>query len=154
MDVMEDINIFRAECKKQNIDADKVFLIGRGSKNIGGRYRQSVGIGSQLESHLYVVQFCKDIQVFVAWSLKNIKCNREKYSVKREKLVDIDDSEIHIINKHVEYSGWGDENVIAFKKDAIPQFLQKYVLPTLSACREVTSERNDISFSIKQELGR
>ena len=129
-DVMEEINIFRIECKKQDIEADKVFLIGRGSQDYKGRYRQSVGIGSQLESQLYVVQFCKDIHVFVAWSLKNIK-RREVYSVMKKDLVDIDDSEIHIINKDVEYRSWREEKVIAFKVDAIPKFLQKYVLPML-----------------------
>lgn len=131
MDAMEEINLFREECKKMNIDAKKVLLIGRGSKSYNGRYQQSVGIGSQLESHLYVVQFCKDIHVFVAWSLKNIK-RREVYSVMKKDLVDIDDSEIHIINKGVEYRSWREEKVIAFKLDAIPKFLQKYVLPMLN----------------------
>ena len=106
-------------------------MIGRGSKGYKGRYQQSVEIGRQLESHLYVVQFCKDIQVFVAWSLKNIK-RREKYSVMRKELVDIDDSENHIVNKGVEYRSWREEKVIAFTMDAIPQFLQKYVLPMLN----------------------
>ena len=42
MGVMEEINIFRIECKKLDIDADKVFLIGRGSQDYKGRYRQSI----------------------------------------------------------------------------------------------------------------
>lgn len=81
--------------------------------------------------------------MFVAWDLKNVK-RREKYSIKREKLLDIDDRIIHIVNKPVEYSGWGDEDVIAFKQEAIPQFLQKYVLPTLSVCGETTFRRNEV----------
>lgn len=128
---MEEINIFREECKKMNIDANKVFLMGRGSKGNKGRYRQTVGTGSQLESHLYAIQFCKDIKVFVAWSLKNIK-RREIYSIMRKELVDIDDSEIHIVNKGVEYRSWREEKVIVFKVGAIPQFLRKYVLPMLN----------------------
>ena len=69
--------------------------------------------------------------MFAAWSLKNIK-RREVYSVMRKDLVDIDDSEIHIINKGVEYRSWREEKVIAIKVDAIPKFLQKYVLPMLN----------------------
>lgn len=127
-------NIFRVECERLNIVADDILILGRGSSRTkDNRYEQSVGIGKVRERHLYVVQFCKDIEVFVAWNLKKpMLPKRNIFSVKSEELVEIDDEAIHRITKDVEHSGWQKEDVLAFRKTAISDFVKRYIAPVLN----------------------
>lgn len=134
MDAGTAINIFRTECERLNIAINDIFILGRGSNRTkDNRYVQSVGIGKVKEQHLYVVQFCKDIEVFAAWNLKKpMLPKRSIFSVKSEELIEINDEEIHRIIKSVEHQGWQKEVILAFRKGAITDFVKRYVIPTLN----------------------
>lgn len=115
----------RKECENLEIDVSNLLILGQGSSRLNGRYRQRVG--QVKEQHLFAVQFCKDINLFVAWDLKRSKL-RSIYSINGTKLVNISDKKIHHIRKNIEYSGWGEEDVLAFKGNAITSFLKQYIL--------------------------
>lgn len=130
MDAKTAINIFRTECERLNLVVDDIFIVGRGSSRTrNNRYGQSVNIAKVQEQHLYAVQFCKDIEVFVAWNLKKpFPPKRSKFSVKSEELIEINDKEIHRIIKNVAYSGQQKEVVLAFRKEAITDFIKRYII--------------------------
>jgi len=119
--------IFCDECEKRQINVKDRFILGRGSSNNDGRYKQKIKRDKIQESHLYAIQYCRDIDVFVAWNLKAARCVREVYTAGRDKLLDIDNSRVYEVRKNIEYSGWDEEDVLAFKKETISEFLEKYI---------------------------
>ena len=119
----------REACKKLEITADDVLILGGGSSRINGYYRQSISSDKLKKLGLkFAVQYCKDLKVFIAWNLQRSELpTRTKLSVKA---VDVENNlgdGIGLIGKHVEYSGWNEENVLVFKPNLIEDFLIKYV---------------------------
>lgn len=125
-----DTEVIRELCRKYDITYNNVLILGRGSsRQKNGRYQLNVSKNKQEKHELkYAVQYCKDLKAFVAWNLQRPGIPiRTKYSVKA---IDVEDNlknGIEHIKKHIEYSGWNEEDVLVFRPELIDEFLKKYV---------------------------
>ena len=123
--------MIREGCKKLGISVNEVLILGRGSsRHKNGRYQLSVSTNRQREAGLkYAVQYCKDLDVFVAWNLQRPENpRREKYTIKAVDVEDTVGNKIGQVKKHIEYSGWNEENVLVFQENMVDEFLIKYVM--------------------------
>ena len=122
------MELFRKICKENGIDADEIFILGKGSSpKKKGRYELTTRNGKEIGNRLYAVQYCKDLELYLAWNIhrEGLK-KRIVYSIARKKLTDLEPG-MQLIRKNVEFSGWNEEDVIVFRKDDIKEFLEKYV---------------------------
>lgn len=117
----------QAMCKKVGLNENAIVL-GKGSSCTRGRYKQrATNLGND---NIYVVQYCKDIDYYVAWdvSRKGV-VKRETYSVMSKQLADISERKINSVSKNVEFAGKNSEVVLVFKPRLFGEFLEKYVKP-------------------------
>lgn len=123
------MEVFRKACEEKGIDTKETLILGRGCKHTKeNRYYLRISTGKVTKNTLYVVQFCKDIDLFIAWYVhRNDIGRRTIYSVAGEPLINIG-SGLNYINKNVEYSGWNEESVTAFRAEDIDVFLTTKVL--------------------------
>lgn len=125
---MEGIAYFKDYCSKNNIDIDNLFQLGRGtSAPCGGRYKVSLSHEARKDSQLFGIQYCRDIEAFLAWDLHEGKKNTDNFSVPADMIAVIEG----IVNRVVvraEYRNRGVRTVSIFKKDALPTFMNRYVL--------------------------
>ena len=116
---------FRNCCLEAGMSPDEYFVFGRGCMRCDGRYHAR-NTGYRADSVKYIVQYCEDKKVFLAWNLR-IKPKRIKFSVRSDFDYDVARGGIGRIGKHVEYPGWNEEDVLVFNQDSVQQFLSEYV---------------------------
>lgn len=126
------MEVFRKACEEKGIDTKETLILGRGcNPTKGNRYYLRISTGKVTKNTLYVVQFCKDIDLFIAWYVHRNDIGRQRkriiYSVARGPLQDIS-SGLNYIIKNIEYSGWNEESVTAFRAEDIDLFLTTKVL--------------------------
>lgn len=122
-------NLIRTQCEKMEINSDELLVLGKGSKCTKGRYRMSI-TKKENKKLLYAVQYCKERKIYVAWDLKREGIPiRTVYSIRSQALdVVEDDGRIYYIKKYIEYSGWNEENVIAFYESGISTFINEKLI--------------------------
>lgn len=120
---------FKQICQEHKIDPDKLFQFGKGThgptKN--GLYQVCANCKQRKDSQLYVVQYCCDINLFIAWNLKEGKKGTSVFSVDASKLAPGKEPISKII-KNAEYKGRGIRTITYFRPEYIAKFLQTYVL--------------------------
>lgn len=124
---MEGIAYFKEYCQEQKIDPNKFFKLGRGTKypnKTKKRYELKVNTSHLIATQLYAIQYCKDIAVYVAWSIKN-KSNH--FSIKASEIILPLGNKVCSVKKAIQYSGWDEELVLYFQKDGIPDFFERYI---------------------------
>ncbi len=121
------IQNFCNKCQESGITPTEIFVLGKGcSKTTNYRYRLSSSKCKE-SKYLFAIQYCKDIDVFVAWNLQRIR-NRIVLTVKSDNISSVKNNEIMPNRKNLLFSGWGEEDVLAFRESAIAKFLNEYVL--------------------------
>ena len=70
--------------------------------------------------------FAKD-EIYVAWDLREKKADQKSgFSVKGADLDLPLEAGIMPVKKAIEFYGWGEETVLAFRPEIVPEFLKKY----------------------------
>ena len=116
--------IFLKECAALNIDADKFFEF-----QISGQTKSKRYVGRSKNFTLvaeYFILYLKHKDIWLAW--KRIKgVDRKCFSIDKQKVDNLLKTKMETVNKNVQFSSWGEENVYVFKTDEIKAFLE-YVL--------------------------
>lgn len=129
---MDGIAYLKDCCQKRKINPDEFLKFGRGAngpRRIGKKHRQheryvlTLGASTPQSSQLYAVQYCKDIGVYIAWEFKR----RQNFSLMAKDIIQPLGAKVCSVKKHLQYSGWGEELVLYFQKEGIPDFLERYV---------------------------
>jgi len=122
---MDGIDYFRDYCQKNGADPDIFFKIGRGTRGPtrDKRYKLTLEPSTFKDTQIYAIQYCKDIDVYIAWRLKRAR----HFSLKADDILLPLGDRVCSVKKFVEYSGWGEELALYFSQKGIPDFLKRYV---------------------------
>jgi hypothetical protein len=121
---------FRDCCEKLSLDCDTLFILGEGNPNNPDRFEFKCSPSRRKPTQRFAVKFFTGEQVFVAWDLREPKAaKKSKFSLSKAKLKGIQKDMICVPSKHIEYSGWNEENVYVFPKEAVEMFLRSYISP-------------------------
>lgn len=124
---MDGVAYFADYCRKNNIDSEKYFQLGKGtSAPSNGRYKVSLSCNSRKNSQLFAIQYCRDIEVFLAWDLHEGNKGTTVFSVPAN-MISIIGGKVNKVVVSAEYRNRGIRTVSIFKADALPEFMERYV---------------------------
>lgn len=127
---MEGIPYLKSYCREKRLKPDEIFQLGHGTKGpYEGRYKVTVDRHKRKESQLYIIQYCKDVGVFIAWDMKTGKPLTGFPSLGQEKVEEYLAGHIHSVLKFIGHVGedYSQEVVLLFREENIPEFFEKYV---------------------------
>lgn len=76
-------------------------------------------------SQIFAVNYLRNLDVYVAWSLKTSKADTyNSFRVLQVELAKLQEGKLLPIVKPIEYSGWDEETVFAFDRIAVNDFLK------------------------------
>lgn len=125
---MDGIEYLKKCCRASKIDPDKLLKLGRGTNGASrGRYKLQVDLSTIKDTQLYAIQYCRDIEIYIAWGTDH---KNRPYSLKASKIILPmgKKEEVCSVKKAEQHLGWGEELVLYFQKEGIPDFLNRYVL--------------------------
>ena len=126
---MDGKEYFRECCKDLGIDASEFFRLGNQNGETKNRLRFKPSYNSEKHSQIFAVNYFSAYGIYVAWRTEVGRITkREVFSIKKEDVSHVPSNYILPISKAVEYSGWAQEMVYAFRLDSVKLFLQKYIL--------------------------
>ena len=113
--------IFLRECSSLNIETDTFFEFKKTGKTKSNRYK-----GKSKDFTLaaeYFILYLEHKDIWLAW--KRVKGKERRYfSIDKQKVDNILNIKMATVNKNVEFSSWGKENVYVFKTSEIKTFLE------------------------------
>ena len=113
--------IFLKECAALNIDADKFFEF-----QISGQTKSKRYVGRSKSFTLvaeYFILYLKYKDIWIAWKREK-GLDRRCFSIDKQKVDNLLKTKMETVNKNVQFSSWGEENVYVFKTDEIKTFLE------------------------------
>lgn len=116
---------FHEVCRQHGIDCDTYFKVGSQNcvNNAGYVYR--CPRENRKPSQIFAVNYLRDLDVYVAWSLKTSKADTyNSFRVLKGEVAKLQEGKLLPIVKPIEYSGWDEETVFAFDRTAVVDFLK------------------------------
>ena len=122
---MDGKNYFQEVCRQHGIDCDTYFKIGAQNRVEADGYVYRCPKPNRKPSQIFAVNYLRDLDVYVAWSLKTSKADTYcSFRVLKGELEKLQAGKLLPIVKPIEYSGWGEETVFAFDRTAVDDFLK------------------------------
>lgn len=116
---------FREVCCQNGIDCDTYFKVGAQNNVSNEGYTYHCPRENRRPSQIFAINYLRDLDVYVAWSLKTSKANGySKFRVLKRKLDKLKEDHLLSVVKPIEYSGWDEETVFAFDRAVIDDFLK------------------------------
>lgn len=129
---MDGIRHFKESCAQMKLDCNKFFQLGKSEKPHSERLQHRFGTEKRTQTQLFAVCYFEVDNIYVAWNLKAEKAKMKTvFSVKRASLDLPLEQDVAAARKAIGYSGWGEEDVLAFTPDGIKAFLEKYCKSTI-----------------------
>lgn len=121
------MELLKRSCEKYDVMSDEVFLSKSGKTSSDGRFRFRYTKPKGLA--LFAIKYFEENQLYIVWNLNAPKAQKKlDFSVSVSAVYKhFDDGKINFINKNVEYSGWNEETVIAFKPAMMDTFILEYI---------------------------
>lgn len=126
---MNGMDFFKKTCRENHINPDDIFQYGRGANGPtkAGRYQVKQPVSTRKASQLFIIQYYKDINGFIAWDLWEGKKGTSLFSVPQDK-IKIVPGQTSIATTNAEYSGRGMRRVTCFGPECVSEFLKRYVI--------------------------
>lgn len=116
---------FRNTCKEFGIDCNRYFKIGAQNTIKGNGYAFHSDSRNRAETVQFMINYVKALDAYIAWNLNEPKAkSKSNFSVLTSELSPLQDNQILLITKAIEYSSWNQETVFAFKRTAVEGFLK------------------------------
>ena len=116
---------FHEVCRQHGIDCNTYFKVGSQNRVEADGYVYKCPATSRKTSQIFAVNYLRDLDVYVAWSLKTSKANAyNSFRVLKVELAKLQEGKLLPIVKPIEYSGWDEETVFAFDRTAVDVFLK------------------------------
>ena len=123
---------FKNYCKDAGLNYNELFQLGNNNAKPADRLRHHFSKHNRTKSQLYVVCYFQRYNIYVAWSLREQKAfEKTDFSIKKTDVEFDNINSIISVNKAIEFYGWGEETVLAFKPEAIPEFFNRYCIPKM-----------------------
>lgn len=111
-------------CKEKNIEKN-TFYIASNSKMKGKRLKYTVNYAKLPKNCIYVIRYYEEYKLVIIWNIKEARGNI--LSISKDKAIDSLIEGIGIFNKHLEYSGRGETEIIAATPEKLEKALEKLV---------------------------
>lgn len=116
---------FHEVCRQHGIDCDTYFKVGLQNRVEANGYVYRCPHTNRKPSQIFAVNYLRDLDVYVAWSLKTSKADTyNSFRVLKAELAKLQEGKLLPIVKSIEYSGWDEETVFAFDRTAVDDFLK------------------------------
>ena len=115
---------FQDACAKLGIDCNRYFKIGAQNTIRGNSYTFHSDSRNRAETVQFMINYVKALDAYIAWNLNEPKAkSKGNFSVLESELSPLQDNQILLITKAIEYSSWNQETVFAFNRTAVEGFL-------------------------------
>lgn len=116
---------FQSVCKELGIDWNRYFKLGAQNTINGNAYVFHSDSYGRAETIQFMINYVKALDAYIAWNLNEPKAkSKSNFRVLTSELSPLQDNQILLITKAIEYSSWNQETVFAFKRTAVEGFLK------------------------------
>lgn len=116
---------FQSVCKELGIDWNRYFKLGAQNTINGNAYVFHSDSYGRAETIQFMINYVKALDAYIAWNLNEPKAkSKSNFRVLTSELSPLQDNQILLITKAIEYSSWNQETVFVFNRTAVKGFLK------------------------------